>query len=424
LSRNTARKAHNSPVYITPTVVNVAPEHLGYDISVFIDGKAHIEFRKCLSNLFTRKSLGLYLPGQEAVYREYFSRFINITKENGGKPVPFISEFRQVMCAVSLRTFVGHYISDAAVKNIADNSSLIPAALDLVTFPLIIPYTRAWYSKKAADMVLSEFCTCAAKSKVRMAAGGEVACIMDAWIQSMVESQRWREVEEADDLTEDMKKPQSMARMFNDFEIAQVVFTFLFSLQEATSSAVARLFQVVAQRPDVLEKVRDENLQVRDGVVHAELSMEQLESLTYTRAVVREVFRYRRPVLMVPYQRKKLFPIPNSDAVFKGSISPTTYTALYNPEVYEKPEHFDPERYQSADAREEGAKNHLLFGAGPHSCIGQLYTPLNLALCLGKASVQMDWQYNATPKSEKVKWLASTFPMDDCSFTFQKRGNW
>ncbi|CAH0053941.1 unnamed protein product [Clonostachys solani] len=419
LSRNIALKALNSPVYITPIVVDVAPDHLGYAISVFIDSNAHIEFRKGLTDLFTRKSLGVYLPGQEAVYREYFPRFIKITKENGGKPVPFISEFRQMMCAVSLRTFVGHYLSDAAVKNIADHSYLTPAALDLVRFPVIVPYTKAWYTKKAADMVLSEFCNCAAKSKVRMAAGGEVACIMDAWTQSMVRSRRWCEAEEANDLTEDMEKPQPIVRMFNDFEIAQVVFVFLFSLQEATSSAVAWLFEIVTQRPDVLEKVREENLKVRDGVVHAELSMEQLESLTYTRAVVRELFRYRRPVLVVPYQRRNLFPIPDSDAIPKGtallpyivgSISTTTYTALYNPKVYEKPEHFDPERYYSADAEEKVAKNHLLFG-GPHSCVSQLYTPLNLALCLGKASVQMDWQYHTNPKPEKIQGLVSTFPM-------------
>ena len=93
--------------------------------------------------------------------------------------MPFMPEFREVMCAVSCRTFVGHYISDESIKKIADDYYLITAALELVNFPITSCYTKTWYGKKAADMVMVEFSKCAAKSKVRMAAGGEVTCIMD-----------------------------------------------------------------------------------------------------------------------------------------------------------------------------------------------------------------------------------------------------
>ena len=36
---------------------------------------------------------------------------------------------RELMCAVSLRTFVGYYLSDAGVKKIADDYWMITAAL-------------------------------------------------------------------------------------------------------------------------------------------------------------------------------------------------------------------------------------------------------------------------------------------------------
>ncbi len=67
-------------------------------------------------------------------------------------------------------------------------------------------------------------------------------------------------------------------------------------------------------------------------------------------------------------------------------IIPTTYLALGDPEVYEKPDEFDPERYYTGDAELKGAKNFLVFGTGPHYCIGQHYLQLNLALFIGKAS--------------------------------------
>jgi sterol 22-desaturase len=312
-----ARKVFNSPSYVKPCVVDVARKLLGHDNWVFLDGKAHVDFRKGLNGLFTRKALEMYLPGQELVYDRYFEEFVKVS-QNAGKPIPFMNLFREVMCAVSCRTFVGHYMTDSAVKKIADDYYNITAALQLVNFPIIIPFTKTWYGKKASDVVLAEFSKCAAKSKVRMAAGGEVTCIMDAWVKSMLESKAWREREEKGLSTEGMTKPSPLLRDFTDYEISQTVFTFLFASQDATSSAATWLFQTVAQRPEVLEKIREENLRVRNGDRNQRMTMDTLESLTYTRAVVKELLRYRPPVLMVPYLAKKPFPITDTYTVPKG----------------------------------------------------------------------------------------------------------
>lgn len=40
--------------------------------------------------------------------------------------------------------------------------------------------------------------------------------------------------------------------------------------------------------------------------------------MTYTRAVVRELLRYRPPVIMVPYEVKKAFPITDTYTIPKG----------------------------------------------------------------------------------------------------------
>ncbi|KKA27087.1 hypothetical protein TD95_001138 [Thielaviopsis punctulata] len=420
-TRDMARKVFNSPAYVKPCVVDAAHKLLGPDNWVFLDGRPHVDFRKGLNGLFTRKALESYLPGQEEVYNTYMQRFIDITKKNNGKPEPFMPHFRELMCAVSLRTFVGYYISDEAIQKIADDYYLITAALELVNFPIILPYTKTWYGKKAADMVLAEFTKCAAKSKVRMSAGGEVTSILDGWVKSIIDSNRWREAE-ANGNTENMEKPTPLLRDFNDYEIAQTIFTFLFASQDATSSAATWLFQIMAQRPDVLDRVRQENINVRNGDIHAPLSMDQLESLTYTRAVVRELLRYRPPVLMVPYLTKKPFPISENYTVPKGAmIIPTTYMALRDPEVYEDPDTFNPDRYYKGDAETKGAKNYLVFGTGPHYCLGQVYAQLNLALMIGKASMELNWVHHPTAISEEIKVFATIFPRDDCPLTFTRR---
>ncbi|KAG6362153.1 hypothetical protein INS49_010382 [Diaporthe citri] len=375
-----ARRVFNSPAYVKPCVVDVAHKLLGSDNWVFLDGKAHIDYRKGLNGLFTRKALQSYLPGQEEVYYDYFKRFLQVTKDAGDKPVPFMHEFRELMCAVSLRTFCGHHVSDETVKKIADDYYLITAALELVNFPIIIPFTKAWYGKKASDMVMVEFSKASAQSKQRMEAGEEPSCIMDAWIRNMVLSKKWREAEATGDFTdtEGLEKPSPLLREFTDYEIAQTIFTFLFASQDATSSASIWLFQTVAQRPEILDRVREENLKVRQGDIHAAVDLGAM-------------------------------------------VVPTTYLALRDPDVYENPDEFDPERYYTGDAEVKGAKNFLVFGTGPHVCIGQHYAQLNLALLLGKASLLLDWTHHPTPLSEEIKVFATIFPKDDCPLTFTER---
>lgn len=409
-----ARKVFNSPGYVKPCVVDVAHKLLGSDNFVFLDGKPHVDFRKGLNGLFTRRALECYLPHQEDVYNDYFEQFAKHSEDADQKPIAWMGFLRDLMCAVSCRTFVGHYISDSAIRKISDDYYMITAALELVNFPIILPYTKTWYGKKAADMVMVEFVKCAAKSKVRMAAGGTVGCILDEWVKGMQDSAKWREMEASGTIPEGLEKPSPFIRDFTDYEIAQTLFAFLFASQDATSSAATWLFQTMAQRPDILDKIREENLAVRGGNKDQRLTMDTLESLIWTRACVKELLRVKPPVLMVPYLTKKAFPITPTYTVPKGAmVIPTTYPSLQDPEIYASPEIYDPERWISGDAEVKGAKNWLVFGTGPHYCLGQHYAMLNLALMIGKASMDLNWVHHPTPLSEEIKVFATIFPMDE-----------
>jgi len=406
-----ARKVFNSPSFVKPCVVDVAHKLLRPDNWVFLDGKAHVEYRKGLNGLFTRHALELYLPRQEEVYNKYFDKFLAMTRDHQGKPFPYMHTFRELMCAVSCRTFVGYYMSDETVQKIAGDYFRITSALELVNFPWIIPYTRTWYGKKAADMVLDEFAKCAAKSKTRMAAGGNITCIMDSWVANMMKSENYRQRVANGENVPQEDKPDMLIRQFTDFEISMTVFTFLFASQDATSSACTWLFQLMADRPEILDKVREENLRLRGGDRNVPFSMDLLENMTYTRAVVKETLRYRPPVLMVPYMAKKAFPISDGYTVPKGAmVVPTTYNALHDAEAYPNPDTYDPDRWITGDA-EKQVKNWLVFGTGPHYCLGQTYAVLNLMAMIGKASMFLDWKHEVTPLSEKIKVFATIFPM-------------
>lgn len=103
-------------------------------------------------------------------------------------------------------------------------------------------------------------------------------------------------------------------------------------------------------------------------------------------------------------------------------IVPTTYPALHDPEAYPNPDVFDPQRWIDGDA-EKQHKNWLVFGTGPHYCLGQTYAQMNLMAMISLASVKLDWSHQITPISENIKVFATIFPQDDCLLSFTRRGS-
>jgi sterol 22-desaturase len=405
-----SRKIFNSPAFVKPCVVDVAHKLLRPNNWVFLDGKAHVDYRKGLNGLFTRQALETYLPGQEEVYNKFFAEFVRLTNENEGKPMQFMPVFRELQTAIACRTFCGHYISDRTVRKIAHEYYLVTAALELVNFPIIIPFTKTWYGKKAADMAMHEFAKASAKSKIRMAAGGEPICIMDRWIRQIQDSDKYRTRVASGEKVPDSEKPSMLLREFSDEEIAMTVFTFLFASQDATSSACTWLFQLMAGRPEWLDKVREENIRMRNGDIHQKLSLDLLESMPITRAVVKEGLRYRPPVIMVPYLAKKDYPLTPTYTAKKGTmVIPSVWPATHDPEAYPNPDDYDPERWISGTA-EQQTKNWLVFGTGPHYCLGQQYAQLNLQAMIGMASMLLDWKHYPTAKSEEIEVFATIFP--------------
>lgn len=409
--RDIAHKVFKSPSHAEPCLVPIAKDIIGHKAWVFLQGKDHAEYRRGLAPLFTNKAMSTYLPIQEEVLTDYFGKFVNASKENQGHPMPFMAMFREINCALSCRTFFGHYISQNAVKKIADDFYLVTAALELVNIPfsMYIPYTKTWLGKRTADAVHVEFAKCAAACKANMATGAIPTCIVDHWVLHMMDSERYRECVAAGETG--MEKPTNMIREFTNEEIGETLFTFLFASQDASSSATTWLFQILAQRPDVLDRVREENLAARGGDKSKAFDLHMLESLTYTNAVIKELLRYRPPVIFVPYLATKDFPVTPNYSVPKGSmIIPSCYPALHDPNVYTDPNIFDPDRWISGDA-ETKTKNWLVFGAGPHDCLARRYVPLSMAGMIGKAALELDWKHHATDKSEDIRVFATLFPM-------------
>ena len=57
----------------------------------------------------------------------------------------------------------------------------------------------------------------------------------------------------------------------------------------------------------------------------------------------------------------------------------------------------DPESVANQNPR-----NYLVFGSGPHKCIGLEYAMMNIGLVLADAAVMSEWEHERTAESDKV----------------------
>jgi C-22 sterol desaturase len=89
-------------------------------------------------------------------------------------------------------------------------------------------------------------------------------------------------------------------------------------------------------------------------------------------------------------------------------VIPSLYPSLLDASVFENPHEFIPERWLDPESPANKATgNWLVFGAGPHRCIGQEYTTMNMATAMGTAAILMDWDHLVTPTSNKVQLIAT-----------------
>lgn len=87
-------------------------------------------------------------------------------------------------------------------------------------------------------------------------------------------------------------------------------------------------------------------------------------------------------------------------------VIPSFYNSLHDPEVYPEPDKFYPERWlDQKGLANSNPKNYLVFGSGPHKCIGLEYAQMNIALALATAVAMMNFEHELTPLSNKVEYV-------------------
>jgi len=190
----------------------------------------------------------------------------------------------------------------------------------------------------------------------------------------------------------------------SETELLGQVTSLTFAATDTTSTALSRIFHLLALHKDVQAKVRKEILEAKKENGGEDLSYDTLVSLPYLDAICRETLRLYPPVSVIQRETRQdivlplavpikgtngkeinALPIPKGTRVQVSVIGSNRNSEMWGPDVYEwKPERWlNPLPESVTNARIPGVYSHLLtFNGGGRSCIGFKFSQLEMKVIL------------------------------------------
>ncbi|KAM5538786.1 hypothetical protein V8D89_007508 [Ganoderma adspersum] len=215
----------------------------------------------------------------------------------------------------------------------------------------------------------------------------------------------------------------------SDDQLLGQISSILFAAMDTTSNATSRILHLMAQHPNVQEKLRREVVQAR-AAAGGDLDYDQLHALPYLDAVCRETLRLYPPApqtfrgtmqdAVLPLSQPirgtdgltvKQLAIPRGTNIVIAIMASNRSKALWGEDAHE----WKPERWLASlpaaveSAAIPGVYSHMMtFLGGGRSCIGLAFAQLEMKIVLSELLANFAFELSTTP----VFWNLSgiTFP--------------
>jgi cytochrome P450 len=183
--------------------------------------------------------------------------------------------------------------------------------------------------------------------------------------------------------------------------VDQVAMLFLAG-HETSASALSWALHLLAQAPDVQERLHEEARTLFDPASDDPGSM---KDLVLTRNVFREALRLFPPVGFLARQSARACTMRDKQLPADASVVVSPWLIHRHRELWARPDEFDPDRYADETAapagsteptaRESLRRAYLPFGMGPRVCIGAAFAQQEAALIL--ATLVREFRFEPVP---------------------------
>ncbi|XP_021839046.1 cytochrome P450 710A11-like [Spinacia oleracea] len=375
-------------------------------------GQEHKDLRRRIAPNFTPKALATYSDIQQLVILKHLTRWV----ENNDPKVALRVLARDMNLETSQTVFVGPYLDEEKREGFKVDYNYFNVGV--LALPIDIPGFAFRNARLAVERLVERLTRCVEESKKKMVENEEPTCLVDYWMQGMVNEER----ELQQPLQFPPSPPPPPPPNCSNHQIGAHMFDFLFAAQDASTSALLWAVTLLDSHPEVLKKVREEVESIWKVESNKLITPEQLVSMKYTQAVAREVVRYRAPATLVPHMVHQDFQLAENFTIPKGSIVfPSVYESSF--QGFSEPDRFDPDRFYLEERREDQVykRNYLVFGSGAHQCVGQRYALNLLVLFIAMFTSLIDFKRHRTEGCDDLNFCPTICPKDDCLVSLSKR---
>ncbi len=211
-----------------------------------------------------------------------------------------------------------------------------------------------------------------------------------------------------------MSAGESTSDKMNNQQLRDEMMTIFAAGHETTAVAMSWLFHHLDQNPTVLEKVESE---IAEVLGDAPITLEKLAQLEYTERTIKESMRVSPPVWAFDREAIADDVVCGHEITAGTMVLVSPYMLHRNPEHWDAPEVFNPDRFLLGKREHRHRYSYLPFGGGPRICIGanfaMMETKIIAALVLRKFRLtgqkqKLDYHVGITLRPEKLTMNASS----------------
>lgn len=359
------------------------------------DGAYWLKQRRLIQPGFHRKRLAALVQIIDATVEEFIEGFRADCQKG---PVDIYHQMMELTFQVVIKSLFSSGMTDEELSRISNNITEVQEFfIQQVRMPFLNPWfklsgqTRA-AAKKAEEMnyILLDI--------IKSRRSGEV--VEDDLLQMLLEA-RYEENNEG----------------MTDQQVLEEAIILFVAGHETTANAMAWTWYLLSQHPECVQKIRTE----LDTVLGNKTpSFDQLPQLEYLTQVIQESMRIYPPAWITDR-------VAIEDDEIKGHFIPKDsmviayiYGMHHDPDIWENPEAFLPERFSKSAKKERHSLAYMPFGAGPRLCIGNNFALMEMQLILAKMIQAFDLQLVPNQKIE-IQPLITLRPRNGIKLQFLDR---
>lgn len=188
----------------------------------------------------------------------------------------------------------------------------------------------------------------------------------------------------------------------SDQQLRDEIATLMLAGHETTANALSWTWMLLAQNPEAEAKLHQELQAVLQG---RNPTIQDLEKLPYTSAIVKESMRLYPPVALLG--RESIKDVTVGDYLIPTGcvIIISQWVMHHSPKYFDNAEAFQPERWLTATDQDPLEKRlprgiYFPFGDGPRVCIGKSFALMEAVLIL--ATIAQQYQPSLVPNHKIV----------------------